>query len=247
MPNIYNALVVKGRETVDQQINVTCEVHQLLGNNRVRDVAISATDGPMRGMKVTDTRAPLSVPVSGATLRQIFNVLGEPVDILGPIDTHTTSPIHKPAPAFIQLDTKLSIFETGIKVVDLLAHYRRGGKIELFGGAGVGKTIFIMELINNIAKAHGGVSIFGGVEVVDQGQIVNQMIISDPNVGNMQQGEAERCNGSTLHKDYWDYTRYELLSALLARRHALMVLSSLRKSALIGDWCLLLIKPQSNP
>ncbi|CAK7323967.1 unnamed protein product [Dovyalis caffra] len=163
LPNIYNALVVKGRDTVGQQINVTCEVQQLLGNNRVRAVAMSATDGLMRGMEVIDTGAPLSVPVGGATLGRIFNVLGEPVDELGPVDTRTTSPIHRSAPAFIQLDTKLSIFETGIKVVDLLAPYRRGGKIGLFGGAGVGKTVLIMELINNIAKAHGGVSVFGGV------------------------------------------------------------------------------------
>ncbi|XP_034226077.1 ATP synthase subunit beta, chloroplastic [Prunus dulcis] len=163
MPNIYNALVVRGRDAVGQQINVTCEVQQLLGNNRVRAVAMSATDGLKRGMEVIDTGAPLSVPVGGATLGRIFNVLGEPVDDLGPVDTRTTSPIHRSAPAFIQLDTKLSIFETGIKVVDLLAPYRRGGKIGLFGGAGVGKTVLIMELINNIAKAHGGVSVFGGV------------------------------------------------------------------------------------
>nr|YP_009892290.1 ATPase beta subunit [Biscutella laevigata]YP_009892812.1 ATPase beta subunit [Biscutella vincentina]QKK38662.1 ATPase beta subunit [Biscutella laevigata]QKK39184.1 ATPase beta subunit [Biscutella vincentina] len=163
MPNIYNALVVKGRDTLGQEINVTCEVQQLLGNNRVRAVAMSATEGLKRGMDVVDMGNPLSVPVGGATLGRIFNVLGEPVDNLGPVDTRTTSPIHKSAPAFIQLDTKLSIFETGIKVVDLLAPYRRGGKIGLFGGAGVGKTVLIMELINNIAKAHGGVSVFGGV------------------------------------------------------------------------------------
>ncbi|KAJ8419200.1 hypothetical protein Cgig2_015041 [Carnegiea gigantea] len=163
MPNIYSALVVKGRDTAGQPINVTCEVQQLLGNNRVRAVAMSATDGLTRGMEVIDTGAPLSVPVGGATLGRIFNVLGEPVDNLGPVDTRTTSPIHRSAPAFTQLETNLSIFETGIKVVDLLAPYRRGGKIGLFGGAGVGKTVLIMELINNIAKAHGGVSVFGGV------------------------------------------------------------------------------------
>ncbi|KAM3322907.1 hypothetical protein P3S67_004058 [Capsicum chacoense] len=146
MPNIYNALVVQGRDSVGQPINMACEVQQLLGNNRVRVVAMSATDGLTRGMEVIDTGAPIS-----------------PVDNLGPVDTSTTSPIHRSAPAFIQLDTKLSIFETGIKVVDLLAPYRRGGKIGLFGGAGVGKTVLIMELINNIAKAHGGVSVFGGV------------------------------------------------------------------------------------
>ncbi|TYI10637.1 hypothetical protein ES332_A09G155200v1 [Gossypium tomentosum] len=163
MPNIYNALVVKGQDTAGQKINVTCEVQQLLGNNQVRAVAISATDGLTRGMEVIDTGAALSVPIGGATLGRIFNLLGEPVDNLGPVDTRTTSPIHKFALAFIQLDTKLSIFETGIKVVDLLALYHRGGKIGLFGGAWVGKTVLIMELINNIAKAHGGVSVFGGV------------------------------------------------------------------------------------
>lgn len=163
MPNIYNSLIVKDQNSAGQEINVTCEVQQLLGNNKVRAVAMSATDGMMRGMKVIDTGAPLSVPVGEATLGRIFNVLGEPVDNLGPVEATTTFPIHRSAPAFTQLDTKLSIFETGIKVVDLLAPYRRGGKIGLFGGAGVGKTVLIMELINNIAKAHGGVSVFGGV------------------------------------------------------------------------------------
>ncbi|CAN6454809.1 unnamed protein product [Victoria cruziana] len=152
MPNIYNSLVVKGRDTVGQEINVT-----------FRAVAMSAIDGLTRGMEVIDMGAPLSIPVGGATLGLIFNVLGEPVDNLGHVDTRTTSPIHRPAPAFTQLDTKLSIFETGIKVVDLLAPYRRGGKIGLFGGARVGKTVLIMELINNIAKTHGGVSVFGRV------------------------------------------------------------------------------------
>src|SRR5512142_3045516 len=163
LPYIYNALVVKSRDTDGKQINVTCEVQQLLGNNRVRAVAMSATDGLMRGMEVIDTGAPLSVPVGGATLGRIFNVLGEPVDNLGPVDTSATFPIHRSAPAFIELDTKLSIFETGIKVVDLLAPYRRGGKIGLFGGAGVGKTVVILELINNVAKKHGGYSVFAGV------------------------------------------------------------------------------------
>ncbi|KAI5424944.1 hypothetical protein KIW84_030930 [Lathyrus oleraceus] len=134
MPYIYNALIVQGRDTVGKQIHVTCEVHQLLGNDRIRVVVMSATDGLKRGMEVIDTGAALSVPIGGATLGRIFNVLGEPIDNLG------------------------------IKVVDLLAPYRRGGKIGLFGGPGVGKTVLIMELINNIAKAHGGVSIFGGVE-----------------------------------------------------------------------------------
>lgn len=163
MPNIYNALSVRGKNEAGQEISVACEVQQLLGDHCVRAVAMSATDGLMRGMEVVDSGKPLSVPVGPATLGRIFNVLGEPVDNLGPVDTKEQLPIHRSAPAFVDLDTKLSIFETGIKVVDLLAPYRRGGKIGLFGGAGVGKTVLIMELINNIAKAHGGVSVFGGV------------------------------------------------------------------------------------
>jgi len=167
MPNIYNSLVVEGKNEAGQDLQIVAEVQQLLGDNLVRAVAMSATDGLMRGMKVVDTGSPLSVPVGEVTLGRIFNVLGEPVDELGPVSSNPKSvktlPIHRLAPAFVDLDTKLSIFETGIKVVDLLAPYRRGGKIGLFGGAGVGKTVLIMELINNIAKAHGGVSVFGGV------------------------------------------------------------------------------------
>merc|ERR1719428_2165317 len=124
---------------------------------------MSSTDGMKRGIEAVDTGAPISVPVGAPTLGRIFNVLGQPVDEMGPVDDSETLPIHRSAPAFTDLETKPSIFETGIKVVDLLAPYRRGGKIGLFGGAGVGKTVLIMELINNIAKAHGGVSVFGGV------------------------------------------------------------------------------------
>ena len=163
MPNIYNALLINGQNEAGESISVTCEVQQLLGDHCVRAISMNATDGLMRGMDVVDTGNPLSVPVGPATLGRIFNVLGEPVDNLGPVDTKERLPIHRPAPPFVDLDTKLAIFETGIKVVDLLAPYRRGGKIGLFGGAGVGKTVLIMELINNIAKAHGGVSVFGGV------------------------------------------------------------------------------------
>mmetsp|Transcript_12076 Transcript_12076/g.41867 ORF Transcript_12076/g.41867 Transcript_12076/m.41867 type:complete len:479 (+) Transcript_12076:115-1551(+) len=163
MPNIYNSIVVEGKNEAGQDISVTAEVQQLLGANMVRAVAMSATDGLMRGMEVCDTGAALSVPVGEATLGRIFNVLGQPVDNMGPVGEKQSLPIHRPAPAFTDLDTKLAIQETGIKVVDLLAPYRRGGKIGLFGGAGVGKTVLIMELINNIAKAHGGVSVFGGV------------------------------------------------------------------------------------
>ncbi|OUW40964.1 MAG: F0F1 ATP synthase subunit beta [Gammaproteobacteria bacterium TMED180] len=163
MPNIYNALVIEGRNADGKEFSITCEVQQLLGDHVVRAVSMSATDGLIRGLEVIDTGAPLSVPVGEATLGRIFNVLGEPVDELGAVTTNDTLPIHRASPEFTNLDTKLAIFETGIKVVDLLAPYRRGGKIGLFGGAGVGKTVLIMELINNIAKAHGGVSVFGGV------------------------------------------------------------------------------------
>nr|YP_010455881.1 ATP synthase CF1 beta subunit [Tetraselmis marina]UUA64557.1 ATP synthase CF1 beta subunit [Tetraselmis marina] len=163
MPSIYNSLTITGKTESGEEISVTCEVQQLLGDHCVRAVSMSATDGLMRGMDVVDNGAPLTVPVGKPTLGRIFNVLGEPVDNQGPVDSPDGLAIHRTAPAFVDLDTKLSIFETGIKVVDLLAPYRRGGKIGLFGGAGVGKTVLIMELINNIAKAHGGVSVFGGV------------------------------------------------------------------------------------
>jgi F-type H+-transporting ATPase subunit beta len=163
LPNIFNALVIRGKNARGQDVIVTCEVQQLLGDKAVRAVAINATDGLIRGIEVTETGGPLTVPVGQPTLGRIFNVLGEPVDDLGPVSAAEALPIHRTAPAFVELDTKLAIFETGIKVVDLLAPYRRGGKVGLFGGAGVGKTVLIMELINNIAKAHGGVSVFGGV------------------------------------------------------------------------------------
>jgi F-type H+-transporting ATPase subunit beta len=159
LPKIYNAIVV-----TDGEKTVTCEVQQLLGDNKVRAVSMSATDGLKRGTEVVDTGAPIAVPVGTTTLGRIFNVLGVPVDEGTDLPTDVErSPIHREAPAFVDLDTAPAIFETGIKVVDLLAPYRRGGKIGLFGGAGVGKTVLIMELINNIAKAHGGVSVFGGV------------------------------------------------------------------------------------
>jgi F-type H+-transporting ATPase subunit beta len=158
LPKVYNALIIGTGESA-----VTCEVQQLLGSNKVRAVSMTSTDGLKRGSSVVDTGLPISVPVGTATLGRIFNVLGEPVDEMGNCDADSTLPIHRESPAFSELETKPSIFETGIKVVDLLAPYRRGGKIGLFGGAGVGKTVLIMELINNIAKAHGGVSVFGGV------------------------------------------------------------------------------------
>ena len=159
LPPIYSAIKV---ETEDGLGNIV-EVQQLLGDNKVRTVSMRSTDGLKRGVEAVDLGTPISVPVGTPTLGRIFNVIGEPVDEQGDVSLDETLPIHREAPAFTELETKPSIFETGIKVVDLLAPYRRGGKIGLFGGAGVGKTVLIMELINNIAKAHGGVSVFGGV------------------------------------------------------------------------------------
>lgn len=181
MPQIYNALEIEGKNAAGNDVAVTCEVQQLLGDNQVRAVAMSGTDGLVRGMDVVDTGAPISVPVGPATLGRIFNVLGNPVDNLGPVGTDDTLPIHRPAPQFTDLETKPSVFETGIKVIDLLTPYRRGGKIGLFGGAGVGKTVIMMELINNIATKHGGVSVFGGVgERTREGNdLYNEMIESN--------------------------------------------------------------------
>ena len=159
LPAIYSAIKI---ETADGIGNIV-EVQQLLGDNKVRAVSMRSTDGLKRGVEATDLGTPILVPVGTPTLGRIFNVIGEPVDEQGDVNYDETLPIHRDAPAFTELETKPSIFETGIKVVDLLAPYRRGGKIGLFGGAGVGKTVLIMELINNIAKAHGGVSVFGGV------------------------------------------------------------------------------------
>ena len=159
LPAIYTAIKITGADGMDN----IAEVQQLLGDNKVRAVSMRSTDGLKRGIEAVDLGTPINVPVGATTLGRIFNVIGEPVDEQGDVSYDETLPIHREAPAFTELETKPSIFETGIKVVDLLAPYRRGGKIGLFGGAGVGKTVLIMELINNIAKAHGGVSVFGGV------------------------------------------------------------------------------------
>jgi len=159
LPPIYSAIKIE----LENGSSTIVEVQQLLGDNKIRAVSMRSTDGLKRGVEAIDLGGPISVPVGTSTLGRIFNVIGEPVDEQGEVTTDETLPIHREAPAFTELETKPSIFETGIKVVDLLAPYRRGGKIGLFGGAGVGKTVLIMELINNIAKAHGGVSVFGGV------------------------------------------------------------------------------------
>jgi F-type H+-transporting ATPase subunit beta len=159
LPPIYSAIKI----SLEDGTSTIVEVQQLLGDHKVRAVSMRSTDGLKRGVEAIDLGSPISVPVGTPTLGRIFNVIGEPVDEQGDVSYDETLPIHRDAPAFTELETKPSIFETGIKVVDLLAPYRRGGKIGLFGGAGVGKTVLIMELINNIAKAHGGVSVFGGV------------------------------------------------------------------------------------
>jgi F-type H+-transporting ATPase subunit beta len=159
LPPIYSAIKID----LEDGTSTIVEVQQLLGDNKIRAVSMRSTDGLRRGVEAVDLGAPIMVPVGTPTLGRIFNVIGEPVDEQGEVNYDETLPIHRDAPAFTELETKPSIFETGIKVVDLLAPYRRGGKIGLFGGAGVGKTVLIMELINNIAKAHGGVSVFGGV------------------------------------------------------------------------------------
>jgi len=159
LPKIYNALKVMKSDGEA----IISEVQYLIGENKARAICMTSTDGLKRGDTVIDTAAPISVPVGKSVLGRIFNVLGEPVDECGPCNSTEYYSIHRPAPEFTELETKPEIFETGIKVIDLLAPYRRGGKIGLFGGAGVGKTVLIMELINNIAKAHGGVSVFAGV------------------------------------------------------------------------------------
>jgi len=164
VPPIYTAVQIKddgGAGGV--ALDVIAEVEQHLGENRVRCVSMLPTDGMVRGMQAIDTGGPISVPVGPQTLGRVLNVIGEPVDELGPVKSTKRYPIHRPAPAFDEQSTQLEMFETGIKVVDLIEPYLKGGKVGLFGGAGVGKTVIIQELINNIAKKHGGVSVFAGV------------------------------------------------------------------------------------
>ena len=165
LPAIYNAVrVVSEKTATTEAMDVVVEVQQHLGENRVRAVAMKPTDGMQRGMRAIDTSAPIQVPVGPETLGRVLNVLGEPVDFPDrPVQSKEHWPIHRPAPTLVQQSTELKMFETGIKVIDLLEPYLQGGKIGLFGGAGVGKTVIIMELINNIAMKHGGVSVFAGV------------------------------------------------------------------------------------
>jgi F-type H+-transporting ATPase subunit beta len=163
LPQILNALKVTNPSISSAADNLTLEVAQHLGESSVRAVAMDTTDGLVRGMEVRDTGKAIMMPVGPECLGRILNVVGAPVDEAGPVNAKKFSPIHRDPPKFVDQSTKVEIFETGIKVIDLLAPYRKGGKIGLFGGAGVGKTVLIMELINNVAKAHGGVSVFAGV------------------------------------------------------------------------------------
>ena len=163
LPAIYNAVRIFDDELGLQPIDITVEVQQHLGENRVRTVSLQPTEGLVRGMKAYDTGGPIRVPVGPPTLGRIFNVLGYPVDKKGPVHADKFYPIHREAPKLVEQSTQLEMLETGIKVIDLLEPYLKGGKVGLFGGAGVGKTVIIMELIHNIAKFHKGVSVFGGV------------------------------------------------------------------------------------
>src|SRR6516164_94110 len=164
LPPIYEAIrVTSDGFQVPEPISVIAEVQQHLGEGRVRCVAMQPTDGMVRGMKAIDQGGPISVPVGKGTLGRVMNVIGEPVDQLGPISFKEKNPIHRLAPAFDEQATTAEMFETGVKVVDLIQPFLKGGKIGLFGGAGVGKTVFIQELINNVAKQHGGFSVFAGV------------------------------------------------------------------------------------
>lgn len=188
LPEILNAL-----ETENLGNRLVLEVAQHLGENTVRTIAMDSTEGLVRGQPVTDTGAPIAVPVGDECLGRIMNVIGEPVDEAGPIKTSGTRGIHQPAPSYAEQATEAQILVTGIKVVDLLAPYAKGGKIGLFGGAGVGKTVLIMELINNVAKAHGGYSVFAGVgERTREGNdLYHEMIESNVNV------DPKKNNGST--------------------------------------------------
>src|SRR5947199_7610237 len=162
LPRIYNALEIE-YEVNGNPTKLTLEVQQHLGENWVRSIAMSSTEGLKRGMPVNDTGGPITVPVGEGTLGRVFNVTGDPVDDRGPVSFTKRYPIHRPAPDLMEQDTKAQILETGIKVIDLVCPFSKGGKVGAFGGAGVGKTVIIQELINNIAMKHGGVSMFAGV------------------------------------------------------------------------------------
>ena len=163
LPNILNAITISNPTISDEEDNLIIEVAQHLGDNVVRCIAMDITDGLVRGMSAKDTGAPITVPVGKECLGRILNVVGRPVDGLGPIDIKNTAPIHRASPPFTEQDTSVHVLETGVKVIDLLIPFPRGGKMGMFGGAGVGKTVVMMEMIHNIAMHHGGISVFAGV------------------------------------------------------------------------------------
>ncbi len=198
LPPIYNAVRVTSEGfDVPQPIDVIAEVQQHLGESRVRAVSMKPTEGVVRGMKAYDTGKPITVPVGRATLGRVMNVLGEPVDKLGPIVSDTHYPIHRPAPPLEEQSTTLEMFETGVKVIDLLEPYLKGGKIGLFGGAGVGKTVIIMEMIHNIALKHGGVSVFSGVgERTREG---NDLWIEMKESGVITPGDPEKSRAALIY------------------------------------------------
>jgi F-type H+-transporting ATPase subunit beta len=198
IPPIYNALrVVSDGFDVPQPINVIVEVEQHLGEGRVKCVAMAPTDGMVRGMKVVNTGQPITTPVGKATLGRVMNVIGEPVDNLGPISAEITLPIHRHAPSLEDQNTEFEMFETGLKVVDLIEPYLKGGKTGLFGGAGVGKTVIIMELINNVAMKHGGVSVFSGVgERTREG---NDLWLEMTEAGVIHPGNPEKSKAALIY------------------------------------------------
>ena len=189
LPYLMNALLITNPTISDEPDNLVVEVSQHLGNNVVRCIAMGGTDGLVRGMEVKDTGSPIMTPVGKASLGRILNVVGRPVDEKGPVDASKTSPIHRSAPTFVEQNTDIELLETGVKVIDLLVPFPKGGKMGMFGGAGVGKTVILMEMINNIAKQHGGISVFAGVgertregndlyhEMIDAGVIDNAALI----------------------------------------------------------------------
>src|SRR5579859_2920602 len=198
MPPIYQALrIVSEGFDVPEPISIIVEVQQHLGEGRVRCVAMEATEGMVRGMKAIDLGGPISVPVGKATLGRVINVIGEPVDNLGPVNATERWPIHRPAPSFEEQSTSEEMFETGIKVIDLIQPFLKGGKIGLFGGAGVGKTVVIMELINNVAKQHGGYSVFAGVgERTREG---NDLWIEMTESGVIKPGDSEHSKAALVY------------------------------------------------
>ena len=189
LPNIFNAVYISNPTISDEKDNLVVEVAQHLGNNAVRCISMDTTDGLVRGMEGRDAGLPITVPVGKPTLGRILNVVGRPVDEKGPIKADKSYPIHRPAPSFTDQSTKVEILETGVKVIDLLIPFPKGGKMGMFGGAGVGKTVILMEMINNIAKQHGGISVFAGVgertregndlyhEMIDAGVIDKAVLI----------------------------------------------------------------------